>query len=151
MKLMKWTDLPNEGCSVARTMSVLGDRWTLLILRDTLFGIRRFDDIQKRLKITRHLLSDRLKRLENHGLLERKPYQERPARYEYHPTQAARDFVPVMQAMTAWAQTHLPTEKSEPYQFLDRETRQPTDPKVIDVNTGAEITSKSIWVEANRD
>ena len=148
---MKWTDLPNEGCSVARTMSVLGDRWTLLILRDTLFGIRRFDDIQKRLGITRHVLSDRLKRLEAHGLLERKPYQQRPLRHEYHPTQSAKDFVPVMQAMTGWAQAHLPTDKPEPYRFLDRETRQPTAPKVIDTNTGTEITSTSIWVQANRD
>lgn len=132
-------------------MSVVGDRWTLLILRDTLFGIRRFDDIQKRLGITRHVLSDRLKRLEAHGLLERHPYQDRPPRYEYRPTEAGKAFVPVMQALAGWADGHLTTETPSPYRVLDRETREPLEPKVIDVNTGKDITAKTVWVEANRD
>lgn len=148
---MKWSDLSDEGCPVARAMSVVGDRWTLLILRDTLFGVRRFDDIQKRLGITRHVLSDRLKRLEAHGLLERHLYQERPSRYEYRPTKAGKAFVPVMQAISGWANGHLPVSGPEPYRVLDRETREPISPKVIDANTGQEITASTVWVEANRD
>ncbi len=136
---------------MARAMSVVGDRWTLLILRDTLFGIRRFDDIQKRLGITRHVLSERLKRLEAHGLLERHPYQERPPRYEYRPTEAGKAFVPVMQAMAGWADGHLPVKCPEPYRVLDRETRERIKPRVIDANTGKDITAASVWVEANRD
>ncbi|GAA6180869.1 helix-turn-helix domain-containing protein [Shimia sp. NS0008-38b] len=136
---------------MARAMSVIGDRWTLLILRDTLFGVRRFDDIQKRLGITRHVLSDRLKRLEAHGLLERRQYQERPPRFEYHPTQAGKGFVPVMQAMTGWVDAHMPTDKPAPYRVLDRESRAPIAPKVIDSNTGKSITASSVWVETNKD
>ncbi|MCP4820516.1 MAG: helix-turn-helix transcriptional regulator [Shimia sp.] len=146
---MKWNDLHEEACPVARAMSVIGDRWTLLILRDCLFGFRKFDDIQRRLGITRHVLAERLKKLETAGLLERRPYQDRPVRHEYVPTQAAKDFVPVMQVMIGWADAHLATEKPAPYRILERDTRKPLAPKVVDANTGVEITSKSIWVEAN--
>ncbi|WP_132860737.1 winged helix-turn-helix transcriptional regulator [Shimia isoporae] len=146
---MKWNELSDEACPVARAMSVVGDRWTLLILRDCLFGIRKFDDIQRRLGITRHVLAERLKKLETAGLLERRPYQERPVRHEYVPTRAAKDFIPVMQTMIAWADAHLTTDKAPPYRILNRETRDPIAPKVIDANTGTEITSSSIWVESN--
>ncbi len=83
---MKWNNLSNESCPVARALSVVGDRWTLLILRDCLLGVRRFDLLQANLGITRHVLADRLKKLETAGLLERRPYQERPLRHEYHTT-----------------------------------------------------------------
>ncbi|MGR3636921.1 MAG: winged helix-turn-helix transcriptional regulator [Shimia sp.] len=146
---MKWNDLSEEACPVARAMSVIGDRWTLLILRDCLFGFRRFDDIQRRLGITRHVLAERLKKLETAGLLDRRPYQERPVRHEYVPTQAAKDFIPVMQVMIGWANDHLSVNKPSPYKTLMRDTREPIAPKVIDANTGTEITSKNIWIEEN--
>ena len=78
---MRWKDVGANHCSVARTLSVIGDPWTLLILRDVFLGIRRFDDFQSRLNVTRHLLSDRLKKLVQAGILRREPYQERPVRY----------------------------------------------------------------------
>lgn len=146
---MKWNELSEEACPVARAMSVIGDRWTLLILRDCLFGFRKFDDIQRRLGITRHVLAERLKKLETAGLLERRPYQERPVRHEYVPTKAAKDFIPVMQAMIGWANSHLAVDKPAPYRILNRDTRDPIAPKVIDANTGNEITSSTIWVEPN--
>ncbi len=148
---MKWNDLAEEACPVARAMSVVGDRWTLLILRDCLFGISRFDVIQARLGVTRHVLSDRLKKLETAGLLERVAYQERPPRYDYRPTQAAKDFVPVMVAMIDWANDHIPSDKPDPYRMLTRDTRMPVHSKVVDADTGAEITAQTIWVESARD
>ena len=70
---MKWNELTEQDCPIARAMAVVGDRWTLMILRDCLMGIRRFDQFQDSLGITRHLLSERLKKLESLGLLRRQP------------------------------------------------------------------------------
>jgi DNA-binding HxlR family transcriptional regulator len=89
-------------CSIARALEVVGDRWTLLILRDTAFGARRFDDLQRSLGLARNVLSARLQRLSADGLLERRRYQERPPRYEYAQTQKARDLWPVMAALMRW-------------------------------------------------
>ena len=65
---MKWDEIGDQPCSVARTLSVLGDRWTMLILRNAFMGIRRFDEFQRRLGVTRHVLSDRLTRLVEYGI-----------------------------------------------------------------------------------
>ena len=80
---MKWDALEEEPCSLARTVAVIGDRWSLLILRECFLRIRRFDEFQASLGITRHLLADRLKKLVRFGVLRRIPYQEAPKRYEY--------------------------------------------------------------------
>src|SRR5690554_7494016 len=67
--VMRWEELDQQPCSLARTLAVVGDRWTLLVLRDCFLGIRRFDEFEKRLGITRHVLADRLKKLVDHGVL----------------------------------------------------------------------------------
>ena len=74
---MKWDEIGDQPCSVARTLSVLGDRWTMLILRNAFMGIRRFDEFQRSLGVTRHVLSERLKRLVEYGILTKVPYVER--------------------------------------------------------------------------
>jgi DNA-binding HxlR family transcriptional regulator len=73
---MRWDSLEEEQCSVARTIAVIGDRWSLLILRDCFRRVRRFEEFQLRLGITRHILADRLKKLVRFGVLRRSPYQE---------------------------------------------------------------------------
>src|SRR3712207_3951891 len=89
-------------CSVARTLDVIGERWSLLILRDAFYGIRRFDDFQRDLGIARNVLTDRLTKLVDQGVLERRQYEERPPRYEYRLTAKGRDLLPVLLAMTRW-------------------------------------------------
>src|SRR4051812_41386308 len=91
-----------QVCSIARALEVVGERWTLLILRDTAFRARRFDDLQGRLGLARNVLTERLQHLCDEGLLERQLYQERPARYEYVQTQKARDLFPVLLALIEW-------------------------------------------------
>src|SRR4051812_10301388 len=91
-----------QECSIARALEVIGDRWTLLILRDTASGARRFDDLQRSLGLARNVLTVRLQRLYADGLLERQLYQEQPSRYEYAQTQKARDLWPVMIALMHW-------------------------------------------------
>lgn len=90
------------GCSIATTLDVIGDRWSLLILRDVFRGARRFSEIQTDLGIAKNLLSDRLSRLVGHGVLERIPYQERPVRYEYRLTPKGADLSTALMALMGW-------------------------------------------------
>jgi len=94
-------------CSVARTLEQVGDRWTHLIIRDALYGVRRFDDFQADLGIARNILTKRLNRLVGHGILRKEQYQDRPARYEYRLTEKGRDLVPVMMSLLAWGDKWL--------------------------------------------
>ena len=91
-----------RDCSIAATLSLVGDRWTLLILRDVFRGIRRFGDVCADLGIARNILADRLDRLVEHGILERVPYQDRPLRHEYHLTAKGRDLSPALVALMHW-------------------------------------------------
>ena len=89
-------------CSVARTLAVVGERWTLLIVRDAFNGVRRFDDFLDSLGIARNILADRLQRLVEDGVLERRRYQEHPERFEYRLTEKGRDLYPLLIAMQRW-------------------------------------------------
>jgi DNA-binding HxlR family transcriptional regulator len=91
--------LDHLDCVVAETIDVIGDRWTLLIMRDAFFGVRRFDDFQTDLKISRNVLTDRLNRLVAHGILKTVPYQEHPPRHEYRLTDKGRDLFDVLMAI----------------------------------------------------
>jgi DNA-binding HxlR family transcriptional regulator len=107
---MRWDDLHDDWCPVARAMSVIGDRWTLLILRDCFLGVTRFEAFQKSLGVTRHVLADRLKRLVAAGVLERVPYSTRPPRHDYVLTAKGRDFAPALAALRDWGKVHMPRE-----------------------------------------
>lgn len=99
---MARVNLSDMECSIARTLDVVGDRWTLLILRDALYGLRRFEHFQRDLGIARNILADRLGGLVSKGVLERRQYEDRPPRYEYVLTQKGLDLLPVVLAMAAW-------------------------------------------------
>ncbi|MEQ8748093.1 helix-turn-helix domain-containing protein [Pyruvatibacter sp.] len=103
---MKWDDLPNEQCSMARTSVVLGDRWTLVILSDIFLGVRRFEDFQKRLGISRTTLANRLRLLEQHGVLTQRQYEERPPRFEYRLTPKGMGLYPAVVALLDWGDEH---------------------------------------------
>ncbi len=94
------------SCSVARTLEVVGEKWTFLILRDAFLGVRRFDRFQADLGIARNILSDRLGKLVEHGILERRQYQDRPARFEYRLTERGIDLHPVVLSLMAWGDKH---------------------------------------------
>jgi DNA-binding HxlR family transcriptional regulator len=89
-------------CSVAQCLEVVGDWWTPLIIRDVFIGVRRFDEFQQRLGISRNILIQRLTSLVDHGILEKRPYSEHPPRYEYRLTEKGRDLWPVLVAMRQW-------------------------------------------------
>ena len=99
---MRRTSYEDMNCSVAQCLEVVGEWWSLLILRDAFLGMRRFDDFQARLGISRNVLNQRLRRLVEHGVLERVPYQEHPPRHEYRLTDKGRDLWLVVAALRQW-------------------------------------------------
>ena len=103
---MKWTDLPDQNCSVARTVAVIGDRWTLMILRDLFLGVRRFEVFEQRLGISRSIIADRLKKLTDEGVLRREAYQQNPVRHEYRLTDKGLALHPVIMAIVHWGDVH---------------------------------------------
>ena len=96
-----------EACSVARTLEILGERWTWLIIRDAFLGLKRFGEFQESLGIARNVLADRLRRLVDEGIFERVLYAERPARYEYVLTESGRDLFTALNALRQWGDEHL--------------------------------------------
>jgi DNA-binding HxlR family transcriptional regulator len=94
-------------CSVARTLQIIGDRWSFLVVREFFYGVRRFDEFQTRLGIATNILSDRLQRLVEQGVAEKLLYQEKPTRYEYRLTEMGRDLYGSMLVMMAWGDKWL--------------------------------------------
>lgn len=111
---MQWNELDQQSCSVARTLSIIGDRWTLLVLRDCFLKVRRFEQFQERLGIGRPILADRLQKLVDNFVLTKVAYQERPMRYEYRLTQKGLDLYPVIMAIVHWGDIHMADKKGPP-------------------------------------
>ncbi|WP_025063757.1 winged helix-turn-helix transcriptional regulator [Sulfitobacter guttiformis] len=141
---MKWNDLHKESCPVARGLSVVGDRWTMLVLRDCFLGIRRFEQMQERLGITRHVLADRLRKLEAAGVLQREAYQQRPLRHEYRLTDRGKALYPLLVTLIEWANEHVPTEGVPSVQLFSRETGDPIAPMLVDANSGKKISYRNV-------
>jgi DNA-binding HxlR family transcriptional regulator len=141
---MKWRDLQTEACPVARGLSVIGDRWTMLVLRDCFLGFRRFERMQARLGITRHVLADRLRKLEGAGVLTREAYQQRPLRYEYRLTDKGKALYPVLVSLIEWANAHVPPPGEPSVSLISRESGEPITPVLVDANTGKEITHRTV-------
>lgn len=102
MALQQEHDLGTDSCSIQATLDLVGDRWTLLILRDIFRGVHRFSQIADDLGIAKNLLADRLGKLVDHGILHKVPYQERPLRHEYRLTPKGMDLSPALVALMGW-------------------------------------------------
>ncbi|ABI75462.1 conserved hypothetical protein [Hyphomonas neptunium ATCC 15444] len=111
---MKWQELDRENCSLARAMAVVGDRWTLLVLREAFLRVRRFDDFQERLGIARRVLTERLKHLVDHGVLEKVAYSQTPLRHEYRLTEKGLALYPVIISLVHWGDAYYAGKKGPP-------------------------------------
>ena len=111
---MKWNELAEQQCSISRSLAVIGDRWTLLVLSDLFLGAKRFETIRERLEISRTILTDRLNLLEREGVLRRVEYQERPTRYEYRLTNKGLELYPVIMTIVHWGDRHYADEGNPP-------------------------------------
>ena len=132
---MQRTPFDQMSCPVARSLDQVGAWWSILILRDALYGMTRFDQFAQSLGIAPNMLTRRLRALCEAGLLERRPYQERPTRYEYVLTDKGRDFRPVLWTLFAWGNRHLAPEGASVI-LTDPATGLPVDPVVVDRLTG---------------
>ncbi|MEU1202359.1 helix-turn-helix domain-containing protein [Streptomyces sp. NPDC005813] len=106
---MKWLEISTENCTVQRTLDLIGEKWTLLILRDAFNGVRRFDDFRRHVGLSEAVLAGRLRKLVEAGILRTVPYQEQGSRtrHEYRLTPKGRDLWPVLVALRQWGETHV--------------------------------------------
>lgn len=141
---MKWQNVGEQPCSVARALSVIGDRWTMLILRNAFVGIRRFDDFQANLGVTRHVLSDRLKRLVEHEILKRTPYQDRQERFEYRLTEKGLELYPVLLTLTVWGDKWMDEGKGAPLDFYHPSCGHKFTPLLVCSECKEPVTAKTV-------
>jgi DNA-binding HxlR family transcriptional regulator len=128
---MRRTEFSDWPCSIARSIDLLGDWWTPLVLRDAYFGVKRFDGFERSLGIGRNILTQRLNRLVDEGMFERVQYQEHPPRYEYVLTDKGRDFMPVLMAMSAWGDRWLASPDGPPVSFKHKDCGHETHAQVV--------------------
>jgi DNA-binding HxlR family transcriptional regulator len=132
-------DYSQQVCSVAATLEVVGDPWTLLILRDAFTGVRRFEQWQDGLGVARNVLAARLKSLVGRGVLEKRLYSDHPPRFEYWLTAKGRDLFDVMMTMAAWGARHVYGDLGCPTRFIHKACGQHYSPGLVCETCGVEV------------
>ncbi len=137
----------DQTCSIARTLEVLGERWTLLVIRDVFNGRRRFDRIQENLGVARNVLATRLAWLVEEDILERRAYQDRPPRYEYFLTQKGLDLWPVMISIMHWGDRYLADDDGPPVLVRHKDCGGPVDDRGSCERCGARLNARDAYAE----
>ena len=137
-------DYTDQVCSIARTLEVVGERWTLLVVRDVQLGRHRFDELVESTGITRTVLTQRLHHLLDHGVLERRAYQERPERFAYHLTAKGQDLLPVIAHLLWWGDRHYPTPAGPPRLLQHRACGGAVLPHFTCGSCGDELASSDV-------
>jgi DNA-binding HxlR family transcriptional regulator len=146
---MRWQEIGETSCSIARCLSVVGDRWTLLILREAFLGTRRFEDFQRHLGVTRHRLADRLRRLVENDVLDRVPYQYRPQRFEYRLTDKGRDLYPVIVALMRWGDRWMTGQEGPPVELVHRSCGHAMTPELMCPECGEALHLDDVQARMN--
>lgn len=133
-------------CSVARTVEQIGERWTFLILRDAFYGIRRFGDFQDSLGIAKNILTTRLTKLVDAGIMYKSLYQEHPPRYEYRLTEKGRDLVPILTTLLAWGDKWA-TDGDDPVKLIHTECGAVMHTKTVCGHCGDPITAFNLGID----
>jgi DNA-binding HxlR family transcriptional regulator len=136
-------DYSKETCAVAGALQVVGDAWTLLILREAFFGVRRFDEWQARLGVARNVLAARLKSLVEHGVLEARLYSEHPPRKDYVLTAKGRDLRPVLLALKTWGDHHVYGEGGRPLDWV-HSCGAELEASLVCVSCGEHVTGRDL-------
>ena len=147
---MRRTRFHTDPCPIARTTDLIGDCWTPVVLREAFFGCKRFEEFHERLTISRATLTERLARLVDEGMFERREYQSNPPRHEYVLTDKGSSFFDVLAAMWTWGDRWMFDGNGAGVELSDRETRVPIKPEVVDANTGAPIDLNRVRVGRKR-
>jgi DNA-binding HxlR family transcriptional regulator len=141
---MQRTSFAKMHCSLARGLDLIGDWWSPLIVRDLYLGLTRFDELIEDLGISRNLLTRRLKTLVRSGIIERKVYRRKPIRYAYGLTNAGRDLVPAILALTAWGDRWARPKEGSPMLFVHRGCGHRFQPQVTCSACGEVITDDAV-------
>src|SRR4051794_414114 len=131
-------------CSVGKTLEVVGERWTLLLLREAFYGVRRFDEFQRNLGVARNILTDRLQRLVANGVFERRPYQERPPRFEYRLPQRGIDLYPALISLMEWGDRYLAEPSGGPVVLEHKGCEHASVPYMACSHCGEPITARDM-------
>lgn len=145
---MNWLEVDTAACSIARTLDVIGEKWTLLVLREAFNGVRRFDDIQRHLGVPRPVLSNRLQTLVDQGLLRRVPYREQGqrARHEYRLTGTGLDLYPALVALMQWGDQHAADPVGPPVRLGHERCGRPVHAAVV-CECGEVVSAREVTVE----
>ena len=144
---MQRKTLLHDECPIARSLERVGEWWSILIMRDALHGLRRFEEFSRSLEIAPNMLTRRLNSLVEAGLLERQAYSQRPLRYQYVPTASGEDFRVVLMAFVAWGNRHYAPE-GESVQIVERATGRPVRPMMADLADGRPVPLEQCTVQA---
>ncbi|MCB2256205.1 helix-turn-helix transcriptional regulator [Pseudomonas chlororaphis] len=144
---MQRKTLLHDECPIARSLERVGEWWSILIMRDALHGLRRFEEFSRSLEIAPNMLTRRLNSLVEAGLLERQAYSQRPLRYQYVPTARGEDFRVVLMAFVAWGNRHYAPE-GESVQIVERATGRPVQPMMADRVDGRPVPLEQCTVQA---
>jgi DNA-binding HxlR family transcriptional regulator len=137
-------DYENQTCSIAAALEVVGERWSLLIVRDVMLGVRRFDEMQANLGVARNVLQTRLTRLVDHGVLEKRLYQERPPRYEYLLSEKGLDLWPAIVALMKWGDRHAATPAGPPVLLEHKHCGGAVDEHRICASCGSRLSVRDV-------
>lgn len=145
---MTRTSLKSMNCSLAQTAEIVGDRWSLLIIRDVFHGFNSFSAFLRNLGIARNVLSERLEKLVTNGVLERRQVKPEVERYTYHFTPAGEDFVPVIIAMMQWGDKWVVGEQNKPMELVDHACGLPIQPIKLYGQNGDSLRPEDIDFKA---
>ena len=141
---MQRTHFSDQHCSVARTLDIIGEWWTLLILRDVFYGVRRFEALLEQLGISRKVLTHRLQRLTDEKILRKVAYRQNPRRYEYRLTARGLDLMPVLLGIMRWGDRWLAEDGQVPVEFIHTDCNQVTLPRLVCAHCGGELTARNL-------
>jgi DNA-binding HxlR family transcriptional regulator len=142
------TRFDQMNCGIAQALEILGDWWTLLIVRDAFFGIKRFSDFQAELGIAKNILSDRLQRLVDHEIFERRAVGESGSRFEYHLTPKGEALLPVLTTLREWSDEWVFGPGNEPVVIKHRATEKPLPKLRLRDSKGTPIGRRDLRTEA---
>lgn len=145
---MARTSFDDRNCAIARSLDILGDGWTLLILRDAFFGVRRFADFERHLAISKNVLSQRLRSLVDHEILERVDAGEHGERFEYRLTAKGEALLPVLTTLREWGDEWIFGEGNEPLVFRDRASGELLPRTRVRDAAGRALSRRELWAEA---
>jgi DNA-binding HxlR family transcriptional regulator len=145
---MKRTNFREFSCSIARTLDIVGERWTMILMRSVFLGVTRFEDLQRDLGIARNVLAERLDALVERGMLQRRAYQERPVRHEYLLTEKGRDLLSPLLAIMAWGDRWESGRAGAPVELRHDSCGELTRPEVVCSCCGEPLTADTLTAQA---